>query len=111
MLILILLYSKNKTIRMFVLVYFGVLKAFPKQGEHDIVVETIDNLTNRSMKKTMNRVALHVLEITISYEILIMAYNFRKGKEKKRRVKCFEKEKYCQIRTNPFRFELFVCCF
>lgn len=90
---------------------FGVLKAFPKQGEHDIVVETIDNLTNRSMKKIMNRVALHVLEITISYKIFIMAYNFRKGKEKKRRVKCLEKEKYRQIRTNPFRFELFVCCF
>lgn len=66
---------------------FGVLKAFPKQGEHDIVVETIDNLTNRSMKKIMNRVALHVLEITISYKIFIMAYNFPKGKEKKKESK------------------------
>lgn len=66
---------------------FGVSKAFPKHGEHDIVVETIDNLTNRSMKKNMNRVALHVLEITISYKIFIMAYNFREGKERKKESK------------------------
>ena len=39
------------------------------------------------MKKMTNRVALHVLEIPISYEILIMAYNFRKSKEKKKESK------------------------
>lgn len=92
--------------------YFWNFKHFSIQGEEDIFVESIDNyyLTGRSMKNDEPRrsscIGNHHFLWNINNGVVISE---KVKKEKK--VKCLEKEKHRQIKTNPFRFELFVSCF